>query len=436
MTGQGQMSSVVCVLLMALVAEPFSSAPALAQCSTITGPGMPSSGACPPQRHFNYPAPSGGGSVAHFNSGRANYGTAIGAAGVMLGVLGDAIESEQTDENARDQASRSRELAARRAYCVSNWQQASSEIATGNDFFNHWDPGGAIGHYERAIALLRPCNDVRNIAVARHNLDNAQRQFAAVKDDDRVDDLRSRYANVDAYNAAANPFAGSTIDANSATAFGALKPADEIADAAAKRCDYAPVRSTAWTNCMLTQEARLIDDADADIKSTCEIESTVVAKNQCAIRVYAEKLQRQASPSNDNTNCYFDKRGGPCISGDRLKALQEADKGMSLRDRLKRNLEAARAKSAAGRTTVDEEGDATHPAKSSGSTEAAQPSSSVSGVDDPLRDYLKAQNFSTGTRNDGDLGRPAFTMSGSETRKEIDRLTRPIDAPAPGRSGQ
>ena len=407
---------------------------ASAQCSAVTGPGMSARGPCPTQRQYNYPAPSGGsggGTSYRGGGGDGNAGAAIGAADAALGVLGVLIdaarESEQNDQSEQDaarDADARRQLAARLAYCRRNWQQASNEIQTGNSVMDHWNPGGAMPHFERAIALLSPCDDRNNIAIARHNLDLARQRYAAVKDDNRVADAVDRYGKSNPY-ASNSPFAAPAADVSTASEQDAASDgmAKSIVEKATNRCSYAPPGSVRWQSCKLTQEARLIMDADAEISGACRLENGAVARDSCAVKSYVDKLQR--AKAGDKQNCYFDKNGQPCITdtGTAPGASTARPKQNSLREDLRARLarKAADDASSQGATTAPSVAVPSTTIEAAADKQA-QPAAKSDGA---LEAYLSGQNGSTGTRNDGNLNTTDFRMDAAGTRREIDRLTKP-----------
>lgn len=367
----------------------------------------------------------GGGSRSSSGGSGPNYGAAIGSIGAALGALSDIA----AEEEARQQAQRDRADAERRAYCHGNWRQASADVESGNRIFNEWNPGGAIPYYERAISLLGRCGDSKNIAVVRRNLDQARKQYAAIKDDNRVSDALGRYGGNNFYDKGGNPFARAPAD-------GAAKPpsadprlsAEAIGKEAAKRCDYAPSGSASWKTCMATQEARLIMDADPDIKSMCGIETNAAKRNACAIKAYGDRLAAKNANPSGKENCYWDQNGKPCYPGGKAAAAttEKPKAATSLRDELRRRLQA---KDAAGGTGPDEGApDPASDGKPSGQLpeqavvkNEPAPSSAASN-DDPLQSYMNARK-NDGIRNSGEFDQTNFSMSGSQTRREIDRLT-------------
>jgi hypothetical protein len=411
----------------------LGSRPALAQCSTITGPGMSGGGPCPPpQRQYNYPAPKRGsaGGSTYSGGGGGNAGAAIGAAGAALGVLGVLIdaareaENEQGEHNAaRDDEAR-RQLAARQAYCRRNWQLASVQMQAGNSVMDRWDPKSAMAHFERAIALLGPCDDRKNISIARGNLEIARKRYAAVNDDDRVARAVDRYGDANPY-ASNRSFVASTADASASDKDQTSDAmAKSIVDEATKLCASIPAESQRWQSCKQTQEARLIRQADAEIDSACKQESSMAARDVCAVKSYVEKLRR--AKNAESQNCYFDKAGRPCITDGGMSASgkPQADSHLreELRARLARKASAASANAAASETATGAPG--------AEAPEVLDPAVSVRGgavakPDGALEAYLNGQNGSTGTRNDGNLNTTDFRMDAAETRREVDRLTKP-----------
>jgi hypothetical protein len=167
---------------------------------------------------------SGGGGSS---GGGYNYGAAAAAGIAVLGVLIDSVEqhrqAEQHNNNNRAIAEENARRAARAAMCRRNHQLADEANKEGNEVLDRWDPGGAIPYYERAIALLSACGDRGNQAIIRGNLDQARKQYAAVRPDNRVDDAQSRYAKQNIYSAP-NPFAAPR---NASGSSSAAVPRDE-----------------------------------------------------------------------------------------------------------------------------------------------------------------------------------------------------------------
>ncbi len=102
------------------------------------------------------------------------------------------------------------------------WQTANRLFSQANDAAERRDLTRAIALYQQAIDLLRLNGDQKNIALVQRNLTDVQKQYAAIKDDGRVDDARSRFADQNIYTKP-NPFAearpqiskGPLVDANS-----------------------------------------------------------------------------------------------------------------------------------------------------------------------------------------------------------------------------
>lgn len=375
----------------------------------------------PDRRHQG----GGGGVISGGGSNRA--AAAIGAAGVVLGVLGSMMHNHQTEQATREaerHEAQRRAIAARQAYCRNNWLQATAANQRANDTFNRWDPGGAIPLYERAIALLRRCSDSRNIAIVHRNLDTARRQYAAIRPDNRVDDAIRRFgSNV----SQPNPFASGSTPADREIA-PQIEP-HYVFKTASERCDYVTRGEAEWTNCMMRGMARVIMEAELEVRAACDLHRDLDARRECAVRRYAASL--------DNCQAAFAALRAavvlrdPCPSNDPFSATGEAniyEVGIprpeprtsdslreELRERLRRTDDATR--TSPGPCTVV--GNHCIPnedlAGQGQPAQAPQPQGPIARTDDPLQDYLNSRN-SRGGFNSGDLGTGRGTNVGMPDR--------------------
>ncbi len=347
-----------------------------------------------------------GGSV-YSGGGGTNYGAALGAAAGILGALGDLMDSGEEGDapqtyvqpDANDALRRAQ--AARDRQCRDNWAQGSAAVRQGNDVFNHWNPGGAIPSYERAITLFNRCGDSRNAGIARRNLDAARRQYAAIRDDNRVAEAYAKFGRGSPYTAGFNPF-DNAAPAEQPVAALALAPG-AVLDQAAQKCAYAAEGSTERKRCMTAEEGRAIMAADPGIKAACGLESNVEARGACAVNAYIRNIQQAAAKAGDE-NCYFRKDGSPCYPGGG-GASGNAKPGESLRERLRRQLAA---KQPAQDANLEAEGSAgggndASKQQTPGIAKADVTPPAPSNDDDPLANYLRSRNAAGGL-NDGDLG--------------------------------
>jgi hypothetical protein len=440
------------------------------------------------------------------------------------------------------------------------WREASQLNSEANEIADRGDYARAMPLYERALDLFRANGDRQNMAITQRNLDITRKQYAAIKDDNRVNAARTQFANQDIYKDKGNPFAASppqysgqsqsascstitglggdtpaatscntgnaalaqaqklyqqdraaartkyqeaadayrragdiaranAILAEAQRVFASLEsnplsqspaaapsqtlpttppvrssspspraaPSDTasrdadravpaprvspqaIVDEAAKLCSYAPAGSADRKQCMLREEAQLIMNSDPDIKAACGVAQSAPARDDCALKMYAEQVARQrAAQAGGHDNCYFDKLGQPCIPGGGGAASASNPPGESLRDRLRRSLENDKAARGDTSRVDDEQVDAA--AKTQPQSNAAVqpgPAPGSANADDPLQNYLQSQNGNSGGLNNGTLTSrdPNFSMSGSQTQNEVKRLQQDPDAygpPVPG----
>jgi hypothetical protein len=99
------------------------------------------------------------------------------------------------------------------------WKRASALNSQANDAVDNGDTKRAIALYQEALDLFSANGDQKNIAIVQRNLDIARKEFAAIKDDNRVAEAQSRFADQNIYKAKSNPFAAAP-NPNTATASG------------------------------------------------------------------------------------------------------------------------------------------------------------------------------------------------------------------------
>lgn len=410
-----------------------SPSPAIAQCSTITGPGMSSGGPCPPPRRVTTPTPSGanvgaGNSYSGYggNSGN-NAAAAVGAAGAVLGILGNLIdESERQAAADRSNAAAAideqarRNAAARQALCESAWTQAWSAITQASAIARD-DPGTAVHLYNQARVLLGQCGDNKSRSYVRKQQEEAQRRHAAITEDGRVHEAQRRFRAGNLYeNGGPNPFglpAAKAAAQESDKSILKISPADVLNQAKA-RCGYAANKPAEWKGCMQTQEARLIAEAHSEIKLACNSEKDPASRERCIVNAYVRKIEQAAANPSGAENCYYDAAGRQCYpgGGGNRPSVQTA----SLREQLRNKLREQRLREGrSGEVSEAELSTAESLATATAPPVAAPPVASSStelpkewNRDDPLQHYLNSRNSSTGARNDGSLGSPQPGMTG------------------------
>lgn len=170
------LSSAILVAAAILIADVSFFSASLARCSEAGG------GVCP----YRDPSPRGNGGGSS-GGGSSNNAAAIGAAGAALGILGTIIEnSERQQEQSQERENRA--ARARWAYCENYVRQARAAVDRGNFYYDRDDYNNAIGHFNRAIALLGHCENRKNIALVRKNIQNA-------RDRQEYSRRQSEYAN-------------------------------------------------------------------------------------------------------------------------------------------------------------------------------------------------------------------------------------------------
>jgi hypothetical protein len=115
---------------------------------------------------------------------------------------GNGSSSSSGPSAAEQQAARARVQAQN-----SRYRRAASFIAEANHAADSGDTARSIDLYREAIDLLRANGDQKNVAIAQRDLAIATKEYAAVKDDNRVAEARAKYANQDIYQNKSNPFA-------------------------------------------------------------------------------------------------------------------------------------------------------------------------------------------------------------------------------------
>ena len=113
----------------------------------------------------------------------------------------------------RESAARARALSEQRM----RWQRASGLNSRANDAADRGDLETAIALYQEALGLFSANGDQKNIAIVQRNLDITRKEFAAIKDDNRVAEAQSRFADQNIYKNKGNPFAAAP-NPNTATA--------------------------------------------------------------------------------------------------------------------------------------------------------------------------------------------------------------------------
>lgn len=348
--------------------------PALAQC---LGPGVNFGG----KNNGWTTAPCSRGGFGG-GGGGGNAAAGLGAGAAALGALGSLMESAaeaEREQQARQDAAEQARRRARAAQCHRNWQTATQMNAEGNDRTNHWDPESAIPLYERAISYLSICGDRKNIAIIQRNLIEARKQYAAVRPDNRVEDARKRYGDQNIYNKP-NPFAAEKEpdcywdEHGNPCHPGGNNPAAETSPSAAADADPNSLRNRLRR--ALSNPAYKPDDHARERQAA--IDSLQKARDSMPPGADRDDIDQQLAKL----------RGG--IVPD--------------------NIGAAPPVPAVPQVSV------------SSPPQSSQAESQPSGTDNAYDNYMKSQNGNSGGKNDGDLGHSGFSMSGSETRKEIDRL--------------
>lgn len=363
---------------------------------------------------------TGGGS----SGGGNNVGAAIGAAGIaieILGAMADEAAQQEAAQQAADaatQAEAARRAAARQAFCLDNWRRAVVMIDRGKYSMLDADPQSAVAAFEQAIQYLSPCRDSRNIAVAQRNLDIVRHHAAALRDDNRVNDARRQFGVHDP-SRAANPFAAQPtqpVVAQNTPPTLAADPRDIVANAE-KSCSFSQPGSAVWKQCMTTQEARQILGADPDIKGSCGWIADAADRNKCAIDAFVKKVRLAAA--NPET-CYFKQNGRPCFPGGG-SARPAAETMESLRDRLRRKLNANRRAVGDTRPVTDDDVTAAVEAERRPTSNDPRPMPVVAGDynrDDPLQNFLRSESATPGITNDGRMSQGRPEMTGLEPTPE------------------
>lgn len=280
-----------------------------------------------------YSGSSGGGS-------NNNAAAAIGAAGLAIGILGEIIENAERQEQASRNEAERQAAAARRAYCNNNWQQGDRATRQGNTVLrNNMDPVAAMTYYNTAIALFQRCGDRANIAIISKNMDVARRHAAAIKDDNRVSEARSKYSDSQFYGSGANnPFGNQKVAAvtpsDNPESRVRIHPVDVYYEAK-KLCDGPEENSLEFKNCMSTEQARLILEADPNIRSVCQWDRDANGRNACAYNKFMAAWNGKRNPNGSgNIDVTWDQNGKPIY---RKEHLQESGLRAALRKKLQDN---------------------------------------------------------------------------------------------------
>lgn len=425
-----------------------------AQASCITWQGGQNCDSPAPRQTYHYSAPARSGGVRTFSGGGGGgrAGAAIGAAGAAIGILGMMIDAaQQQQENAANESQR-------QAYnaCQARIRNAHATNEQARKLLAESDPEEAYRVFERAIGALGDCGNRGDAAKLRHNLDVARQSYASLT----------------------TPSAGTQYGGDAPKNH--LRSVVDIEAKAAELCGNLPQDTPQRQICVRTTEAQLIMFDDAGIQSACQSIADVETRNRCALNRYGAMMSGlNPDQFGDNDNCYFDEHGKPCHPGGGNVAsrapLDANSDPNSLRNELKRRLaerpaqnnvaearagEIARAKALrdslppdspdrkalddviakaeAGQVPASSVSASTAPASAGTSEQPAATDSSMADAnatsnaspgaskDDAYDNYMKSGNANSGGKNNGDLSRSdSFSMSGSGTQTEINRLTRP-----------
>lgn len=437
----GRTAAGIVVASVALAAAPF--APAFAQCGSTQDLVPCISVPRAPQGPSYFPRASGGRSSVrtyHYGGGGGRTAAAIGAAGAAIGILGAMIEQAEREQNAADAAARQRWAACQRRYRQAYaLNEEARQAAAGSNV------EVSFAMFERALAVLGSCGNPSDIAVLRHNLENARKDYAALT----------------------NP-SGSRMYGGDAPKK-PLIPPGELNNRAAEACASLTGQSPEWQTCMRNREADLIMLGDDACQSIADADT----RNRCVFnRYWASVNGKDPNEFGDPANCYWDEHGNPCHPGGGATASDSADDRNGLRERLKRALdrgasagaaidraranEIARAKmlrdslpegsedrkrlddliakAEAGRMPnagaapaqpppgPQQQQQADNPPAGPDANASGSDASQNSSRDDAYDNYMQGTNTNSGGQNNGDLGHSSFSMSGSETRQEMDRM--------------
>ena len=424
-----------------------------AQASCITWQGGENCDSPAPPRSFHYQAPvrrgGGGGGYRSYGGGGGRAGAALGAASAAIGILGMMIDAAQQEQNNANEAQRQAYNACqgryRQSYAIN--EQARKIAANG-------DTEEAYGEFERALNVLGSCGSRSDLSKLRDNLEGMRKEYA------RLSTPSAEWAGDDRTNA----------PKKAAIYPGALDPA------ARQLCSFAAEGSDSWQACMAARKAEAIMATDPDIRAACQSIADVDARNQCVFNRYWAGVQgKDPNQFGDNKNCYWDEHGKPCYPGGKNAAAASAPSNAdsdpnSLRNRLKRALadnakdkasdvdaaraaEIARAKAvrdslpegSADRKTLDdaiakaEAGQTPSASADTGGSNAGSQTAQNGGAqngadtggaapgagksrDDAYDNYMNSGNANSGGNNRGDLGHSGFSMNGSDTDREVNRL--------------
>ena len=87
------------------------------------------------------------------------------------------------------------------------YQKASRLNSMASDAQDHGNYAEALDLFRQARALLLANGDIANAAIVERNMSGVQKQYDAVKPDNRVAEAQSKYASQNVYNNTTNPFA-------------------------------------------------------------------------------------------------------------------------------------------------------------------------------------------------------------------------------------
>jgi hypothetical protein len=99
-------------------------------------------------------------------------------------------------------------------------QKASRLNSMASDAQDRGDYAEALNLFRQARALLLANGDSANAAIVERNMSGVQKQYDAVKSDNRVAEALSKYANQNVYNNTTNPFASPPPATNTPTGNG------------------------------------------------------------------------------------------------------------------------------------------------------------------------------------------------------------------------
>lgn len=313
--------------------------------------------------------------------------------------------------------------AERRAFCEGQKQRGIDAANRGD---NAWDGRTKVIEYETAIAAWKSCGFSRSDMPQL--LRAARQQAAAEADDNRVEEARRSFGGNDPYRNSGRAFGNAPAQASSPSPQAAKPPIairpEAVYERAQQRCAYANSGSALWKKCMITQEARLITEADPEIAAACATQPDTSLRSRCAIDAFVAAVKKAAVNPSGEEFCYYDERGAPCHAGGAGRRGAAATRSLrdEIRDKLRR-LQTGDEGVGPGESVPDTPTAAARPAE-----EGARPSTANAdwNRDDPLQHFLHGSG-SSGNRNDGQLsldeqGKPRFHAEGLETPPDARRF--------------